>query len=283
MAITADQPQPSLSPVEQRLIEHIERGDLLDLCGGQPVDDAAMRSWDETLTISAGVIRDILRGRHVTDPDPHGLRLRGARIDGWLDLENITSAMSLELEDCFLELGVNARDADLKGLVLAGCRLSHPTEPPLDGTRLTATVVSMNGTVIHAHAAEGAVRLLGAHLGGLYCDGAQLVNDSGRALDAENLRVDQDVFLRDGFQARASGDSVVLDLIDTRIGGALVLSPDSLEHRTHALRIGALSTSWSVSVEVSRMDCRSPGFQVRAGESALANSGQQCSRVEDVQ
>jgi hypothetical protein len=43
----------------------------------------------------------------------------------------------------------------------------------------------------------GAVRLTGAHIGGsLECDGAEFRNDSGPALYADRLQVDQSMFLR---------------------------------------------------------------------------------------
>jgi hypothetical protein len=66
----------SLTDVEQALVNHVIRGELLDLAGVEPVDEAAMRSWNSSRTVRAAVLRDILRGRLVPDPDPHGLRLR---------------------------------------------------------------------------------------------------------------------------------------------------------------------------------------------------------------
>ena len=98
-----------------------------------------MRSWDDSRTCPAAVIRDILRGRLVADPDPHGLRLRGARISGRLDLENLTTDVNLELRDCFLEEGVLARGARLAAVALTRCQLEHPADPPLDG-RLTGVL-----------------------------------------------------------------------------------------------------------------------------------------------
>ena len=53
----------------------------------------------------------------------------------------------------------------------------------------------------------GAVRLTGAHIGGSSeCDGASLRNDSGPALNADSLQVDQAMFLRGGFTATGAGD-----------------------------------------------------------------------------
>ena len=143
-----------------------------------------MRSWGDSRTCRATVIRDILRGRLAADPDPHGLRLRGARISGRLDLENLTTDVNFELTDCFLEEGILARDARLASVGLAGCRLEHPAEPPMDAARLTCSVLDLSGATIIGHAEPGAVSLSGAHIGGqLSCSGATLRNDSGPALE----------------------------------------------------------------------------------------------------
>jgi hypothetical protein len=98
-----------------------------------------MRSWDENHTIRAWVLRDILRGRHVPDPDPHGLRLRGARIIGRLDLANLTTNLAVELADCLLLGGLDATNANLTYLGLDGCRLEHSAEPALAARWLTVT------------------------------------------------------------------------------------------------------------------------------------------------
>ena len=79
----------------------------------------------------------------------------------------------------------------------------------------------------------GAVRLVGAHIGGqLDCTGASLRNDSGPALNASSLQVDQDMFLRGGFTATGGGDGVAVDLTGARVGGTLVFDPARLEHAT---------------------------------------------------
>ena len=73
---------------------------------------------------------------------------------------------------------------------------------------------------------DGAVRLIGAHIGGqLDCDGASLRNDSGPALVADSLQVGQDMFLSGGFTATGGGDDVAVDLTGTRVGGTLVFDP----------------------------------------------------------
>ena len=216
-------PSGGLTSVEQSLVEHVSRGEPLDLAADdEAVDEAAMRSWGESRTCRASVIRDILRGRLAADPDPHGLRLRGARITGRLDLENLTTDVNLELKDCLLEEGVLARDARLACVVLIGCQVEHPAEPPLDGARLTCSVLVLSGARVIGHADDGAVHLLGAHIGGeLDCTGAELRNDSGPALSADGLQVDQDMFLTGGFTATGSGGAGAVRLPGAHIGGQL--------------------------------------------------------------
>jgi hypothetical protein len=212
-----------LTSVEQSLVEHVGRGDWLDLAAGdEAVDETAMRSWGESRTCRAAVIRDILRGRLVADPDPHGLRLQGARITGRIDLESLATDVNLELRFCLLEEGVMARAARLRAFSLVGCQIEHPAEPPLEGSLLTCSVLSLRGARVIGHADRGAVILFGAHIGGsLTCTGAQLRNDSGPALYADGLQVGQAVDLRDGFIAIGTGGHGAVRLLIAHIGGSL--------------------------------------------------------------
>ncbi len=216
-------PGRQLTSVEQSLVEHVDRGEWLDLAAGdEAVDEAAMRSWGDSRTCRAAVIRDILRGRLAADPDPHGLRLRGARITGRLDLEHLTTDVNLELNDCLLEEGVLAQDARLASVSLAGCQLEHPAEPPLCADGLTCRVLDLSRARIIGHAGAGAVRLLGAHIGlNLNCDGAALRNESGPALTADGLKVGLSMFMRGGFTATGAGEASAVRLAGAYIGGQL--------------------------------------------------------------
>ncbi|MEU7582647.1 hypothetical protein AB0B50_34270 [Streptomyces sp. NPDC041068] len=93
-------------PVQQ-LVDHVTCGEVLDLANGQPVDEADLRSWGPERTIPAMAIRDILRRRLATDPDPHGLQLCAARVEGRIDLESLTTDTPLTLADCWLPEGIN--------------------------------------------------------------------------------------------------------------------------------------------------------------------------------
>lgn len=81
--------------------------------------------------------------------------------------------------------------------------------------------------------ASGAVVLDGgAHLTNLYCEAARLRNESGPALVAWRLRVDETVFL-DAVSAVGAGEDAVIDLTEAQIGGAFTFAPTRLEHRTN--------------------------------------------------
>jgi len=70
---------------------------------------------------------------------------------------------------------------------------------------------------------EGAVCLRRANIvGGLFCDGAELANLSGPALNAAGLRVDGNVSLNLGFVATGAGQEGVVRLYGARNNGGLL-------------------------------------------------------------
>ena len=225
-------PGGGLTSVEQSLVERVGSGEWLDLSSGDDrVDEVAMRAWGDSRTCGATVIRDILRGRLAPDPDPHGLRLRGARITGRLDLENLATDVRLELHDCLLGEGLLARDARLAAVVLVGCQIEHPDGIPLDGARLTCSVLGLDRARVRGHSGVGAVDLHGANIGGnLVCDGASLRNDRGPALFADGLRVGQDMFLREGFTATGAGEDGAVRLTGAHVGGSLLCDGAALRN-----------------------------------------------------
>ena len=176
-----------------------------------------MASWDTGRRLRATVIRDILRGRLVTDPDPHGLRIRGARIVGRLDLASLSTKVNLELQECFLPEGLAACDACLSVLRLNGCRVEHSSGPAVAADRLSAPLIALNGATVVGRGAGGAVSLFGARITRVECDGADFSNDCGPALLAEAVQVDQDMFLRAGFKASGAGEAGAVCLLAARL------------------------------------------------------------------
>jgi hypothetical protein len=127
----------------------------------------------------------------------------------------------VELSDCLLGEGLVASNAKLPFLTLIGCRLEHLAQPPLDAGRLTTGLLVLDRAAITTHCKHGAVVLRGAHLGQLDCSGATMRNDSGPALNAEGLQVDQNVFLRGGLEAVGAGHRGAVWLVGAHLGGQL--------------------------------------------------------------
>jgi hypothetical protein len=74
------------------------------------------------------------------------------------------------------------------------------------------------------HGVDGVVRLSGSHIAGsLVLTGAELTNEVGPALYGDQLRVDDNLFLDEGFRATGHGERSVVLLRSAHITGQLVL------------------------------------------------------------
>jgi hypothetical protein len=212
-----------LDPTFARLIEAVTGGDLFDLAGGGPVDPAAMPDWDDGRTVPADLIRDILLGRTPATPDPRGLRLRGVRIKGRLDLDDVHTSVKLELFGCHLPDGLAARDASLPSLALVRCRLDNPAGPALDGARLrlASRLIVADSEVTGRSEFAGAVCLLGARIGGsVILEDSRFENPTGPAMNFEHAELEQSLFLRGATIVGASERGAVR-LLGCHVGGSL--------------------------------------------------------------
>ncbi|MEV5967215.1 hypothetical protein AB0L70_35930 [Kribbella sp. NPDC051952] len=244
----------TLSRVEKRLLQCVRDGDELDLSNGElDVTAEEMMAWSAERTIRADVIREILRGRGVDDPDPRGIKLTGARIEGPLNLRHLEAAMPLRLYVCFLPAGADLGEGRFRALGMPRCRVEHALDltnahvgGQLDATG--ATLRNDSGTALRADklavdgnlsldegfsatgsGGDGAVRLAGARIGGqLVMSRATLSNDSGPALIADGLRVEQDLFLDEGFSATGSSEAGAVCLSGVYVGGQIDASAATL-------------------------------------------------------
>jgi hypothetical protein len=188
-----------VTPADERLVECALRGEQLDLTDGGSVDQQAMVVWPASRQVSATVIRDLLC--RTWEPGPRRVQLRGAHIVGELDLEGVSTAVLLNLHDCYLPDGIVAHDANFAVLLLRDCRVQRP----IAAERLVATVLALPGTVVIGHSPDGAVELRGARLGWLDFDGATLTNGVGSALQGDSLRAELGISMLGGFTATGTG------------------------------------------------------------------------------
>jgi hypothetical protein len=174
-------------------------------------------SGDQQRIIRAEVIRDILVGRHVKNPGPHGLRLTHARITGSLDLDRLTPIMGLALSFCVLDHPITMRGCHLPWLTLSG---SHLPGIVADGV-LVDGAAEFIGTRVSADSDSAAVAVSGAYIRGVFdCSGASVINKSGPALVADNLKVDGSLdFAR--LEAEANCGSGAVQLVRALVGGSM--------------------------------------------------------------
>jgi hypothetical protein len=228
-----------------KLVEAVEQGQVLSCSTLSPGQLAC--SNDEQHVLPAEVIRDILRGRCAENPDPRGVQVSAARITGKLNLDGVECKVGLTLQGCWFDQPITAWGARLPWLWLYDSHL-----PGLFIDRLqVAGSVALDRIHVHGRDQVGAVAVRGASIGGhLLCQGAQLANDAGPALNAEATQVKGTVFLRDGCCATGQGEAGAVRLAGARIEGDLDCSDAQLSNRAGpALHAARLEIDGSVHLE----------------------------------
>jgi hypothetical protein len=138
------------------------------------------------------------------------LKLAGARITGRLDLSGATVAYGLFLERCWLDEGIEARNAKVRQVDLVGCRV-----PAFRGWGM-----QVDGPVGFARSKLGFVGLADATIAGrLHLTGVELSTVGSYALHGTRLTVAHSVLCHD---LTATGGEV--RLVDAQVGGTLLLS-----------------------------------------------------------
>jgi hypothetical protein len=222
-----------LSDVEAKVWRAVQTGEVVDLRSGDPEVDRPERGgeWGPHRTVRAEMLSQLLIGGGDA-PSPHakGIRLRGARITGQLDLEAATLRCPLALLDCLIEEVIILDEASALAVRLGGSNLPG----------LQARQLSTRGDLRFdlGFTTTGEVRLLGAHIGGdVDCTGGTFTNENGPALTADGLSVDQDMACGEGFAARGE-----VRLPGAHIGGVLICSGGSFTNENGpALTAGGLA------------------------------------------
>ncbi len=203
---------PDLSDAERRLFEAAVTGVIEDYCAphSEDTDPAQAEKWGESRTLRAECIAWLC-----TDPKARplvthrGIQLRGARLDGDLDLSFARIPFPLRLLKSACPRTINVQNATLPALYLTWTHIGSLTG---DGLRVGGDVFLRDGFT-----ATGEVRLVGASIGGmLSCAAGHFNNPNGNALTADRIEVEGSVFLRHEF--RATGE---VRLLGANIGGNL--------------------------------------------------------------
>jgi sRNA-binding regulator protein Hfq len=240
------------TPAEQRLLDQGLSGAVVSL---EDLDE-------DDRVVRAEFIRDLVL--HAEEGDSRGLRMRGARIHGSLDLMFVTCRWPLSFSHTTFDEEVVAERARIPGLELRdsalpgfrgrgalidhdlsfnGSTVSGPTslqeasikgQLQCAGARLEnpeGDALSLDGAEIAAvflnngFHATGEVRALGAQIkGSLECAGARLENPEGDALSLDRAEI-AGVFLTEGFHATGE-----VGALDTVIKGPLACAGATLEN-----------------------------------------------------
>ncbi|ANZ36866.1 hypothetical protein BBK82_13070 [Lentzea guizhouensis] len=166
----------------------------------------------------AELIRELLMGRR-GELDPRGVLIRGVRVIGRLNLDRVTAVTGLALDGCALSDGIECEDARLHRMSLDRSVISvlHANGIRTDNNLL------LRGVRITGTGENGAIRLLGAHIGGqLNLDRVTITNATGPVLVADGIRTGGHMFLRD-VHFTGTGENGAIRLLGADIGGQLDL------------------------------------------------------------
>jgi hypothetical protein len=139
-------------------------------------------------TVSADVLRDLLVGGR-WPVHAKGVRIRGVRISGLLDLEGATLRCPLSLDSCYFDGAVRLDHVTASRIVLTGCQLAG-----LTASMLTARQIDLSRSTLRT----GPLLLMCADItGDLICSGAQLngTDSDHNALVAGGMKVGGSVYL----------------------------------------------------------------------------------------
>ena len=185
----------------------------------------------ERRRIRAKVLRDLFLEAARQGIDPHGIRIRGAQVEGDLDLEEVDAKVAVRLRDCIFEK-IILSGATLRLLDLSGSHLSTSDGPALACENLTVSgpLFLSRGFRAEGTGDLGAVRLSGARVGFLDLSGSDIRNTSGPALRASRLRIEGDLYAIGGFKLAGTGDNGAFRFLGGRVDGQLWLVDGFMEN-----------------------------------------------------
>jgi hypothetical protein len=173
--------------------------------------------WDVKREIRADVLRWLCLDK-AAEPyvDPRGIKLYSGKISGELDLSGAVLRFPLILNRCRVPEDIKLIASELVFLDLLG---SSVQAIRADRIKIKGNAILRRGFTSH-----GEVRLMGAQIdGSLFCDGGIFksfpkneLNRSGTALNAQGMRVNGSIHLRNGFQSEGE-----VWLSGAQIGGSL--------------------------------------------------------------
>lgn len=234
-----------LSEAEWQVLNAFPTGNPIKLGPGNTETNSSSREdWNPDYLVRATFLVSLLCGAVDVEPGMIGaVNLEGACLVGELGFPEVTFKHRLRLRNCYIPDGINLEEANVRTLLLDGCRVGAIY---LFGTKIDGSLIlsraHVGGNGRRAIAADrlkitgnvfcdngfrgyGEIGLSGARIGGqLIFRGAYLDGKGESALTADGLRVTDAMFCDQGFHGRGE-----VRLVGARIGGQLHLDAARLD------------------------------------------------------
>jgi len=177
---------------DETLFRQTAKGKIAAYGKGDPAD---ADKWAKDRVLRADRIEWLCTDRDaVKEVTRKGVRIKGARIEGHVDLSYVKIEFPLWIVNSAVQRGFTMQRCHLRTLLLNG---THTGPIVADGLRVEHDVFMRDG-----FQSTGEVRLLSAKISGtLDCRKGQFSNPDGKALNADRVDVKGTVCLTDGFQA----------------------------------------------------------------------------------
>ena len=218
-----------LNTAENQLIARAKVGEELDLAGISDAEGKKIRASD----IYELAIESDSNARPV---HAKGIMLRGAIIQGSLDLTAAKVLKPIELANCTFEEKIVLRYAKTSSLKFDG---SFVRGIDAEGLRVDGSLYLSNGFI-----SKGEVGLRGVDIkGDLDAKGGRFINPGGNAIDADGLATEDDVLfcLSDEVHENEIFSAVGAVRIEgSRIGGSLICNGGVFENDTGGALIAVL-------------------------------------------
>ncbi len=258
-----------LSEPERLVWQAFARGTWVDLREGDPVADGleATAQWGPERVIRTEVISALLLGARDAEPGfAPGVRLRGARIAGRLDLMGATLSHPLVFEHCYFTDELRFVECSAKTVRIVCSRL-----PAFNGTRMRLSGI-LN---LWRSTVTGVLRLDQARLEGQLClsEAAIGAGDGAEAVAAHGLAVDGGL---EGTALRAHGsvimeNAAVAGTVD--LTGAYIACPGQRALSMSGAAVGQLNCPGIVVEGETRMQNSRVGASIVLAAARLDNPG----------
>ncbi len=245
-----------LTEAERLVWDAFSAGRWVDLRTGDVAADDPRRAgaWGPARVVRAQVLRELLLGARQPEPgSAPGIRLRGARITGRLDLMGAATSWPLVCEYCSFDTEIRLVESVIKTV-----RIVHSRIPALNATRMR-----LDGIInLWCCTIAGLVRLDQAQVTGQVCLTGAEIGDGTEAVAAAGLTIDGGLEC-----ARVTAHGQVSIQV-ARISGSVDLTG---AHLSGAHLSGAHGCALAAdSAEIGgRLDCNS---MVADGEVSLHNA-----------